>query len=147
MPRIIGVQSTGSSNLADNLGKEDFTFSSSATIADSISVDIPRNFHMAAAFTRQYGGAVIKVSDEEILRASALLSSSTGLFAEPASAAALAGMLQYREGGEIPDKSRVVVLLTGSGLKDLNALQEVIQIPAAVPAEINAVQSFLDLGR
>lgn len=145
MPRIVGVQSTGSSNLADNLGKKDFAVSPSATIADSISVDIPRNFYMAAAFTLQYAGTIIKVSDDEILRASALLSSTTGLFAEPAAAAAMAGMLQYRDKGEIPDNARVVVLLTGSGLKDLNALQGMIQLPAAVPADMEAVQAFLGI--
>ncbi len=143
MPRVIGVQAAGSSNLADNIGREHFSYTPSRTVADSIAVDIPANFYMAAAFTTQYGGAFTTVSDEEILEASARLSRATGLFAEPAAAAALAGMLQYREEGKIEENSRVVVLLTGSGLKDLQAMQGAIRMPAPVPPEMEAVRSYL----
>lgn len=143
MPHIIGVQAAGSSNLADNIGRKHFSYSPSHTIADSIAVDIPRNFYMAAAFTSQYGGAFTTVSDEQILKASARLSRTTGLFAEPAAAAALAGMLQYQEMGKIASGARVVVLLTGSGLKDLKAVQGAIRMPAPVPPEMDAVRTYL----
>lgn len=144
MPHIVGVQAAGSSNLADNIGRERFASTPSHTIADSISVDVPRNFYMAAAFTRQYGGAFTTVSDEQILHASTLLSRTTGLFAEPAAAAALAGLLQYREMGRIKSGSRVVALLTGSGLKDLHAVQRAVRIPAPVPPEVDAVRFYLE---
>lgn len=143
MPQVVGVQSTGSSNLADNIGRETFSYTPSHTLADSIAVDIPRNFYMAAAFTRQYGGSFTTVSDEQILRASALLSRATGLFAEPAAAAALAGMLQYQEMGKIREGARIVVLLTGSGLKDLNSVKKHIRMPHPMPPDIGSVISFL----
>ncbi len=56
MPVIIAVQAAGSSNLVDNIGKEEFKSTPSHTLADSISVDIPRNFHMAAGFLTKYHG-------------------------------------------------------------------------------------------
>ncbi len=74
MPVIVAVQAEGSSNLVDNLGKKDFHVKTSRTLADSISVDIPRNFYMASSFIRNYNGEKIKVSDEEIIQASVLLS-------------------------------------------------------------------------
>lgn len=143
MPQVIGVQAAGSRNLADDIGREHFSYTPSHTIADSISVDIPANFYMAAGFTTQYSGAFTTVSDEHILEASARLSRATGLFAEPAAAAALAGMFQYWEQGKIKANSRVVVLLTGSGLKDLKAVQGAIRLPAPVPPEMDAVRSYL----
>jgi threonine synthase len=143
MPIIIAVQAARSSNLVDNIGKEEFVSTPSDTIADSISVDIPRNFHMAAGYITKYHGQTITVSDDDILRASSILAKNTGIFTEPASAAAFAGFLTYKNRFLIPKASTVVVLLTGSGLKDLNAVQSLFDIPLPVSPDMYSVEEFL----
>ncbi len=143
MPIIIAVQAAGSCNLIENIGKEEFVSTPSATIADSISVDIPRNFHMAAGYITKYHGQSITVSDNDILSASSFLSKNTGIFTEPASAAAFAGFLDHKKRNLIPKASTNVVLLTGSGLKDLNAVQSLFEIPQPVKPDIDSVEMFL----
>ncbi len=143
MPVIIAVQAARSSNLADNIGKEEFVSTPSDTIADSISVDIPRNFNMAAGYITKYDGQTITVSDDDILRASLKLAKNTGIFTEPAAAAAFAGFLTYKNRYLIPKGSVSVVLLTGSGLKDLNAVQSLFEIPLPVSADMTSVEKFL----
>jgi len=143
MPVIIAVQAARSSNLVENIGKEEFVSTPSNTIADSISVDIPRNFHMAAGYITKYHGQTVTVSDDDILRASSILAKNTGIFTEPAAAAAFAGFLTYKNRFLIPKASTNVVLLTGSGLKDLNAVQPLFEIPLPVSPDMHSVEEFL----
>ena len=132
IPVIVAVQAKGSDNLTRNILAEEFIIKPSKTIADSIAVDIPRNFYMATNYLKKYNGEFLTVSDDEILDASCLLSRENGLFTEPASAAAYAGLLKYIENNMIKDNSKNIVLLTGSGLKDLASVQKKIKIPKAI---------------
>jgi threonine synthase len=145
MPVIVAVQSEGSPNLVNNLGAVNFGITPSDTIADSISVDVPKNFRMCARFIEQYNGEHITVTDEEIILASAELSGNTGIFAEPAAAAAYAGLLKMSGSGKIAAGSKNVVLLTGSGLKDLASVQPHIRLPLPVdPDEKSLEKIFAD---
>ena len=132
IPTVVAVQSEKSDNIIRNLEKDSFISKPSKTIADSIAVDIPRNFWMTKKFIEEYKGEWIAVSDEEIISASKILSENTSIFAEPAAAASFAGMLKYGEQDKIDENSKNVVLLTGSGLKDLKAVQRIIEIPKAI---------------
>ncbi len=143
MPVVVAVQSEGSDNLTRNIDKDDFEMKPSNTIADSISVDIPRNFYMAKQFIEKYKGEYLTVSDEEIIKASAKLSRNTGIFAEPAAATAFAGILSYFEKGKIKENSNNVVLLTGSGLKDLKSVQPVISIHDAVEPDVENIANLI----
>ncbi len=145
IPVIVAVQAEGSCNIVRNMNTEKFESIPSNTLADSISVDIPRNFFMAKSFLKKYSGETCLVSDEEILNASAVLSRNTGIFAEPAATAAFAGMLKYKQENKIQENEKVVVLLTGSGLKDLNSVQKIIEIPNPVKPDIQSVISFLKM--
>lgn len=140
MPIIVAIQSQGSDNLVRNIGKENFVPKKSNTVADSISVDLPRNFYMAQDYLERYKGEMLSISDDEIINASSVLSKNTGLFAEPAAAAAFAGFLVYSNENKLPDDSNNVVLLTGSGLKDLNSIKEIITIPKAIKPEISELK-------
>lgn len=144
MPVIIAVQAEGSNNIISNLNNKSFISIPSKTIADSISVDIPRNFYMAKKYLVENNGEWITVSDDEILNASLLLSKESGIFSEPAAVAAYAGMLKYNKEKKIAEGEKVVVLLTGSGLKDLNSVQPKIEIPASVKPDITSVEKFLN---
>ena len=143
MPVIVAVQSTGSDNLVRNIPNSEFQMIPALTIADSIAVDIPRNFYMTQQFIQTYKGELLTVSDDGILEASMVLSGNTGLFVEPAAAAAFAGLLSYHRRNLIPEDSNNVVLLTGSGLKDLQSISKMIKIPGSVYPEINELEKIV----
>jgi threonine synthase len=143
IPVIVAVQSKGSDNLVRNIDRKDFQITPSNTIADSISVDVPRNFYMTQQFIQKYRGESITVFDQEIIEASSLLSKNTGLFAEPAAAAAFAGLLSYYESGKIDENSDNIVLLTGSGLKDLKSVSGILRIPESIYPSIDNLKGML----
>lgn len=89
------------------------------------------------------GGSIQAVSDEKILEAYKLLSNQEGIFAEPGSAASLAGIIQSVEKGEIKKGSRVVCILTGNGLKDPDTCLIQVQKPKSIPADISSVLNLL----
>jgi threonine synthase len=91
----------------------------SKTVADSIAVDVPRNGLHALGKLRRYDGQAVIVSDAEILAAQKTLAAGSGLFAEPSSSAAFAGWLKVRD--LLLTQENCVVLITGTGLKDVNA--------------------------
>jgi threonine synthase len=122
LPRLVGVQAEGSAAIynAFKTGKDVIDPVSAKTIADSISVDLPRDGLRALKRVRQSGGYFLTVSDQEILQAIPTLGKA-GLFVEPAAAAAYAGLQSaIRQGLHQPDEP-ALVLCTGSGLKDVNA--------------------------
>ncbi|MDL1952538.1 pyridoxal-phosphate dependent enzyme, partial [Acidobacteria bacterium ACD] len=92
---------------------------------------------------RASGGAGVLVGDEEILDALSLLARSAGVFAEPAAAAGLAGLLAAREEGLVDPGERVVLLVTGTGLKDVGAARRRVTIPPAVLPTLEAVEAVL----
>ena len=143
MPTIVMVQSEGSDNLVRNMESENFQIKPSTTLADSISVDIPRNFYMAKQFIHQYEGEYLTVSDDEILEASQILAKNTGIFSEPAASTAFAGFLKYQKDNLLEKDSKNVVLLTGSGLKDLKSVQPLLNIPEAIEPTINNLKKLL----
>ncbi len=130
VPAIVAVQAKGSCAIARALKTGSFLQPvPSHTVADSISVDVPRNGFHALMNLKEHAGRCVVVSDEMILEAQSRLSASTGLFAEPAAAAAFAGLLADRP--NLSRKDRVVVLSTGTGLKDISAARKNMTIPTA----------------
>ena len=140
MPTIVCVQSDKSKNIVANLENEDFVSYPSSTIADSISVDIPRNFYMAKKFIKDFSGHGLLVTDEEIMQASKILSRNTGLFSEPAATTSFAGVLKYMRENKIPKGAKVVTMLTGSGLKDLKSVQPLLNMPEPVKPDVNELK-------
>jgi threonine synthase len=136
IPTIVAVQSIESDNLVRNLNSETFLSKHSRTMADSICVDFPRNFFMAKKYLNKYNGESTTVTDDAILEASKHLSYNTGIFSEPASAAAYAGFLKFRHENKINTGSKNVVLLTGCGLKNISSLMSFIQLPDPIEANI-----------
>jgi threonine synthase len=118
MPTIWACQAEGSSAIARALAEGSFGKPvASDTIADSISVDVPRNGAHALGKLKKHSGRAVVVSDAEILEAQRELASSSGCFAEPSSSAAWAGF--RKAAPQIPKDATVVVMITGSGLKDI----------------------------
>ncbi len=126
LPHLVGVQAEGSSPLvkAFQQGHDEVTPEPVSTIADSISVGFPRDQIKAMRAIHQSGGLFISVTDQEIRNALRKLPATSGIFVEPAAATAFAGLLKLLEQGKVAEDDCVVVLLTGSGLKDISAFLE-----------------------
>lgn len=134
MPRLIAVQAAGSPALVRALeGDGSIRYCAATTIADGISVGLPRNGAMAVRHIRASKGFGVTVTDEEILDAERSLARLTGVFAEPSAAAGYAGLLRLREQHALHRDERVVLLITGSGLKSIDAvagsIENVIPLP------------------
>jgi threonine synthase len=128
MPTVVAVQAEGSASITRALAAGAFGEPVAATtLADSISVDVPRGGLFALGRLQRHGGRALTVSDAEILSAQSDLAAGSGLFAEPAAAAAWAGFEKMK--GEIPPEAVVVVLITGNGLKDVDSARKGVRIP------------------
>ncbi len=144
IPRIIGVQAEGSAAIANafHAGTEQITPISANTIADSISVDLPRDGVRAVRAARETGGTYVQVSDKEILQAIAALG-PLGIFAEPAGAAAYAGLVRAVRNGIVKSAEPVLVLNTGSGLKDVRAAMKAVKEAPIIEPTLEALKPVL----
>jgi threonine synthase len=117
------------------------------TIATAIRIGNPARWEEAAAAGKDSGGGIDMVSDEEILAAYRLLASTEGVFAEPASAASVAGLLKASAQGKVAKDSSVVCVLTGHGLKDPDtAVNQGGGAVIEVEADSAAIKAKLKLG-
>jgi threonine synthase len=144
IPRLIGVQAEGSAAIANafHAGTERITPVSAKTLADSISVDLPRDGVRAVRAARQTGGSYTTVSDREILDAIAELG-KVGIFAEPAGAAAYAGLVKAVEQGIVSAEDPILVLNTGFGLKDVRAAMQAVTEAPIIEPTLEAVKRLL----
>ncbi len=144
MPRIFGIQSEGSSAIANAYlsETEDIQPVSADTLADSIAVDTPSDGLRALRAATQTNGAYIKVTDESIIKAIASLGQS-GIFAEPAGSTALAGVLKALEDGLIEPSDPTLIMVTGSGLKDVGAASKAVSEAPIISPTINALKEVL----
>lgn len=117
-PKMLGVQAEGARAIHDRFHEHDSPAAVAETVADSIAVGRPRNTVKACKALRESGGTSVVVSDEAILAAERTLGRTEGIYAEPAGAAPVAGVEKARAEGIIEDGERVVVVVTGNGLKD-----------------------------
>ena len=141
MPRIIGVQSEGSAAIANTFarGDEDIQPVQATTLADSISVDLPRDGVRAVRAARETGGMYLTVPDEMILSAIAELG-QVGIFAEPAASTAYAGLVKAVDEGIVKPDDPVLVLSTGSGLKDVKAAMQAVSAAPVIEPTLDAVK-------
>jgi len=144
IPRIIGVQAEGSAAIANafHAGTEKILPVSARTIADSISVDLPRDGVRAVRAARETGGTYIEVSDEEILQAISVLG-PLGIFAEPAGATAYAGLVRAVTQGLVKSGDPLLVVNTGSGLKDVNTAMQAVAAAPVIEPTLEEVKKIL----
>jgi threonine synthase len=137
LPRLVAVQAESSAAIHDYIVSGMFRPAAApSTVADSISVSVPSNPDLAHRAVRESGGFSLTVSDERILEAQALLASQAGVFAEPAAAAAAAALLTEEARERLDPAWQVVLLVTGHGLKDIEAPLSRLRIPEAIPADL-----------
>lgn len=124
LPRLIAVQAEGSNAIHQAFHGGPAEIAEATTFADSISVNRPRVARHALRALRDSAGGTVLVSDDEIRSAMRTLARLTGVFAEPAASAALAGLLRMRDENRLEGNERVLLLLTGNGLKDVGAAMQ-----------------------
>ena len=147
-PRIFGVQSAGSDFLVQAFEDDEDVVTkapiSASTVADSISADLPRDRVKAMAAVTDTGGAYLRVSDDDILAAVPVMARGSGVFAEPAGAAAYAGLLAAVDRGLIGSDDRVLVLSTGSGLKDVASAMKAVEAVGTRPMRVDPTLDALE---
>jgi len=147
LPKLMAVQASGSSAIfnAWASGADVITPVQASTVADSIAADLPRDGLRALRAIRQTGGKAIQVTDAEILAAIPLLARLTGVFAEPAGAAALAGLqaTMQDQGSAIAPEATVVLMITGNGLKDIGSAMKASGQATIIEPTLAAVKKAL----
>jgi threonine synthase len=137
-PVLLGYQASGAAPIVRGRPVEN-----PETVATAIRIGNPVSWEQALAASRESGGWFAEHSDEEILRAQKLLAETEGVFCEPASAIAVAGVLKDLEAGRIAEGSTVVCTLTGHGLKDPDTAIGQSEKPVTVDAELKAIESVI----
>ena len=140
LPKMLGFQAAGSAPIVDGHPIKD-----PKTLATAIKIGNPASWKQAEAARDESGGLIDKVTDEEIVDAYKFLASSVGVFAEPASAASVAGILKKASEGYFPQRDAggenkdIVCVLTGHGLKDPDRAIKCLELPPIVEATLEAV--------
>jgi len=140
LPRLVCVQAERSAAIHHYIRRGKYQDAKRPnTIADSISVSIPSNPHLARKVVLESRGFSITVTDQEILRGQRLLAQKAGVFAEPAAAATVAALKKLRASELLGRKEQIVLLITGHGLKDVEAAMKTIRIPPAIEPTMDAL--------
>ena len=142
--RLIACQSTASDAITRAIDNDDYRAISATTRADSISVDLPANGRMAARAVKDSKGWAVTISDEEILESQLTLTRYAGVLAEPAAACAYAALEKDRDHlvSELGQDAEVVVLITGTGFKDMKAFDGRASIPEAIENSKEALKNL-----
>ncbi|RAP77879.1 threonine synthase [Paenibacillus montanisoli] len=139
LPKMVGFEAEGA--MAIVKGEP---IAEPETIATAIRIGNPASWKTAVAAAEESNGQINYVTDEEILHAYKLIASREGIFAEPASAASIAGVLKLKREGAFKGGETVVCVLTGHGLKDPNiAIKSVQAEPIVVDDTEEAVMNAI----
>ncbi|MFT7621671.1 MAG: threonine synthase [Myxococcota bacterium] len=145
LPTMLGVQADGARPLVDAFedGIQDAMPTETYTVADSINVGTPRNDMRALQAAYASKGALISVSDMDIVEAVKATPRLAGVFAEPAAAAAVAGVRAAALKGTIDTLSTVLVVITGNGLKDIETARSAVGEAMICDPDIDALEALL----
>ncbi len=146
LPRMVGVQAEGAAPIANMIkrGLNEIKFvEKPETVATAIRIGSPVNWKKAIRAIRESGGVAETVSDEEILSAQRLLAKMEGIFVEPASAAAIAGLIKLAKNGLVEQDDLIVCVATGHGLKDPDIILKQFERPVEIEVDVNTLIKIL----
>ncbi len=148
VPRLLGVQAEGCAPITEAFYSDsDLKITSEDTVADSIAVGNPRNYKKAIRGIKASQGEMVNVSDEEIFAMMRLLGRTTGVFAEPAGVAGLAGVQRMVDRGEISSAAEIGFVVTGNGLKDIDNARRAAGEPIEMEPDIDSLaEAFVRKG-
>jgi len=145
-PVVRGIQAEGAAPIARMFSANSDEFvpvPAPETVATAIRIGSPANWKKTVRAIKESGGCATTVSDHEILDAQKLMAKLEGIFAEPAGAAALAGLIKDVRDGATDRSAHVVCVSTGHGLKDPDiAISQCVK-PATIDASVEALQKFM----
>jgi threonine synthase len=143
-PRMLGVQAEGAAPITTAFRTgEPMRPIEPHTLADSIAVGVPRNWKKAVLAVEESGGAMINVSDEEILEAMRYTGRLTGIFAEPAAATSVAGLRRALAEGTVGRRASVAAVITGNGLKDVQSARAAVTQPFDIAPDGDGLPDIL----
>jgi threonine synthase len=135
-----GFQAAGSAPIVKNK-----IITNPETIATAIRIGNPASWAQAIEARDSSGGVIDSVTDREILAAYRLIAAKEGIFVEPSSAAGLAGLIKYKKAKKLPTGKKIVITVTGHGLKDVQWALEGAAKPKIVPVNAKAAAKALGL--
>lgn len=115
------------------------------TIATAIRIGNPASWQQAIAARDESGGLIDLVSDDEILSAYRLVAAKEGVFVEPSSAAGIAGLIKYKKANKLPSGKRIVITVTGNGLKDVQWVLDDAAKPTVIPVDVKRAAEVIGL--
>ena len=115
------------------------------TIATAIRIGNPASWKQAVAARDESKGLIDMVTDEEILSAYRLVAAKEGVFVEPSSAAGIAGLIKYKAKGALPKDKRIVITVTGNGLKDVQWVLDGAPAPTVIPVDVKRAAEVIGL--
>jgi threonine synthase len=144
LPQMVAVQAEHSDSVkrAFETGT-DVQPVSGKTIADSISVSLPRDGLAAVMAIRDSQGFAVSVTDEEILQAIPRIARGSNVFAEPAASATYSGLLKAVREGKVKENESVVLLITGNGLKDVQSAMKSVGKPYVIKPELSELKKLV----
>jgi threonine synthase len=146
VPRIIGIQAEGAAFVKSAFDRgEPFlpADGEAETVADSISVGMPRDVIKACSWVKASGGWFETVTDDEVVAAILSLAVETGVFAEPAGAVPWAGLKKIADKLRNEGARRVAIAVTGSGLKDIRTAERFVKLEP-VDADLASVRAKVE---
>jgi len=138
LPQMWGFQAAGAAPIVNGA-----PVAQPQTIATAIRIGNPASWQGAVAARDESGGLIQAVTDDEILAAYHFLAGQEGIFCEPASAAAVAGLLKLVDEGRVGKGQTVVCVLTGNGLKDPDMAIQGATAPTEVPDKLEAIEAAI----
>jgi threonine synthase len=140
LPQMWGFQAAGSAPIV--LGQ---IVKNPETIATAIRIGNPASWQQAVEARESSGGLIDSVTDEEILAAYRLVAAKEGIFIEPSSAAGIAGLIKKKSEGKLPKDKRIVITVTGNGLKDVGWILDHAQPPTVIPVDVKRAAEVIGL--
>ncbi len=140
LPQMWGFQAEGAAPIVRNE-----VVKNPETIATAIRIGNPASWQQAVTARDDSGGRIGAVSDQEILAAYSLIAGREGIFCEPSSAAGLAGLLKAKAAGQLPKGKKIVITVTGNGLKDVQWALDGAAEPIVIPVSVAKAAEVLEL--
>jgi threonine synthase len=144
IPKITGVQASGCNPVEIAFNTSEFKPQQGNTIADSIAVGVPRNRLKALRALKESNGNCISVTDDEIRSALVELPRKTGVFGEPAGVTAFAGFKNMAKNKIIKPEEKVVIIITGNGLKDVDSAISACTLPDPVASDFESISKHVE---
>jgi threonine synthase len=140
LPQMWGFQASGAAPIV--LGH---VVTNPETIATAIRIGNPASWQQAVEARDNSGGVIDSVTDEEILTAYRLVAAKEGIFVEPSSAAGIAGLMKKKAEGLLPKDKKIVITVTGNGLKDVQWVLDGAGAPTLIPVDIDRAAEAMGL--